>query len=172
MVDRGGAKLSDLWLKEDYWAIWLGIFILILGLIIFLPQRPEGMQVKIEQANTTLKTESARAPFKTIAWYKAVDAKMKLKATGSSIGKKIKTFTSKPHGWKTNPIDSFYRSQAAADAANAKAKPKYDAAKATSARGVAAARSRFAGTEGPNTADRRPAIADARPHQRCSRRGR
>ncbi len=44
VVDRGGAKLSDLWLKEDYWAIWLGIVILILGLIIFLPQKPEGMQ--------------------------------------------------------------------------------------------------------------------------------
>ena len=46
VVDRGGAKLSDLWLKEDYWAIWLGIVILILGLIIFLPQKPEGMQAK------------------------------------------------------------------------------------------------------------------------------
>lgn len=110
----GGAKLSDLWLKEDYWVIWLGIVILILGLIIFLPQKPEGMQAKIDQANATLKTESARAPFKTIAWYKAVDAKMKLKATGSSIGKKIKTLTNKPHGWKTNPFDSFYKSQAMA----------------------------------------------------------
>jgi uncharacterized membrane protein YadS len=139
VVDRGGAKLSDLWLKEDYWAIWLGIVILILGLIIFLPQKPEGMQAKIDQANATLKTESARAPFKTIAWYTAVDAKKKLKATGSSIGKKIKTFTAKPHGWKTSPIDSFYKSQAAADAANAKAKPKYEEAKANKAEALAAA---------------------------------
>ncbi|MGD8443510.1 MAG: putative sulfate exporter family transporter, partial [Desulfobacterales bacterium] len=139
VVDRGGAKLSDLWLKEDYWAIWLGIVILILGLLIFLPQKPEGMQAKIDEANTILKAESARAPFKTIAWYKAVDAKKKLKATGSPIGKKIKTFTSKPHGWKTNPIDSFYRSQAGADAANAKAKPNYEAAQAAEAEALIAA---------------------------------
>ena len=94
---------------------------------------------KISKANATLKSESARAPFKTIAWYKAVDAKKKLKATGSSIGKKIKTFTNKPHGWKTNPVDSFVKSKATADAANEKGMPKYEAAKAKDAETLAAA---------------------------------
>ena len=85
-----------------------------------LPSSETGRHAsEIDQANAALKTESARAPFKTIAWYTAVDAKKKLKATGSSIGKKIKTFTAKPHGWKTSPIDSFYKSQAAAALANA-----------------------------------------------------
>jgi len=139
VLDRGSSKLSDLWQKEDYWAIWLGMVILILGLVIYLPQKPEGMQEKINQANATLQSESARAPFKTIAWYNAVAAKGKLKATNSSIGKMIKTFTNKPHGWKTNPADSFYKNQATADAANAKAKPKYDAAKAKEAETLAAA---------------------------------
>ncbi|MGB5746063.1 MAG: putative sulfate exporter family transporter [Desulfobacterales bacterium] len=140
VLDRGSSKLSDLWQKEDYWAIWLGIVILILGLIIYLPQKPEGMQEKINKANATLKAESAAAPFKTIAWYNAVAAKAKLKATGSSIGKKIKTFTNKPHGWKTNPVDSFIKSKAAADAANAKAQPKYDAAKTKEAETLALAK--------------------------------
>jgi uncharacterized membrane protein YadS len=152
VLDRGSSKLSDLWQKEDYWAIWLGIVILILGLIIYLPQKPEGMQEKINQANATLKAESAAAPFKTIAWYNAVAAKGKLKATGSSIGKKIKTFTNKPHGWKTNPVDSFIKSKAAAEAANAKAQPKYDAAKAKEAETLALAKAAeaAAGAEGFN----------------------
>ena len=152
VLDRGSSKLSDLWQKEDYWAIWLGIVILILGLIIYLPQKPEGMQEKINKANATLKAESAAAPFKTIAWYNAVAAKAKLKATGSSIGKKIKTFTNKPHGWKTNPVDSFIKSKAAADAANAKAQPKYDAAKTKEAETLALAKAAeaAAGAEGFN----------------------
>ena len=41
--------------------------------------------------------------------------------------------------WKTNPIDSFYRSQADADAANAKAKPNYEAAQAAEAEALIAA---------------------------------
>jgi uncharacterized membrane protein YadS len=137
--DRATSSISDLWKKEDYWAIWLGFTILILGLLIFMPQKPEGMTEKISEANATLNTESERAPFKTIAWYQAVDSKKKLKATGSSIGKNIKTFTNKPHGWKTNPVDSFVKSKAAADAANEKGMPKYDAAKAKDAETLAAA---------------------------------
>ena len=137
--DRATSSISDLWKKEDYWAIWLGFFILILGLIIFLPQKPEGMTEKIAKANATLKAQSEQAPFKTVEWYQAVDAKKKLKATGSGIGKSIKSFTNKPHGWKTNPADSFYRSKASADAANAKAMPKYDEAKTMNAEALAAA---------------------------------
>ncbi len=139
VIDRGASSISDLWKKEDYWAIWLGFALLILGLIIFLPQKPEGMEDKISKANATLAAESEKAPFKTIAWYKAVDAKKKLRATDSDIGKKIKTFTSKPHGWKTNPVESFYKSEAVAEAANAKAKPKYEAAKAKEADALTAA---------------------------------
>lgn len=48
--DRGSSKLSDLWQKEDYWAIWLGIVILILGLIIYLPQKPYQLSYVPEPA--------------------------------------------------------------------------------------------------------------------------
>ena len=137
--DRATSSISDLWKKEDYWAIWLGFTILVIGLLIFMPQKPEGMTEKLAKANATLKAESERAPFKTVAWYKAVDAKKKLKATDSSIGKKIKVFTSKPHGWKTNPADSFVKSEAVANAANEKGQPKYEAAKAKEEEALAAA---------------------------------
>ena len=44
VVDAGKDSFSDLWKKEDYWAIWLGFFILILGIIIYFPSGPEGFQ--------------------------------------------------------------------------------------------------------------------------------
>lgn len=128
VTDKGVSKISDLWKKEDYWAIWLGIVILVTGLAIFMPRGPEGMQATIEKSNATMKAEAARAPFKTIAWHKASDAKKKLKASDSAAGKAIKTFTSKPHGWSANPVDSFVMGKEQAEAKAAKAVPKYERA--------------------------------------------
>ena len=127
--DQAKGSFSDLWKKEDYWAIWLGFFILILGMIIYFPSGPEGYRDKIDKANATLKAESEKAPFKTVAWYQAGAAKKKLRARSSGIGKAISKFMGRPHGWKANPFGAFYRGKAAADAANAKAKPAADAAK-------------------------------------------
>ncbi len=130
IVDKGGKTgLSDLWKLEDYWAIWLGAIILIVGVFIYFPKGDQATIDQIEKANATLRIESSRAPFKTIAWYNSVDAKKKLKATSSSIGKFIKQFTAKPHGWSVNPLDAFYMSEAAAKAKNAEGMPKYEAAK-------------------------------------------
>jgi len=139
VIDRSGSSVSDLWKKEDYWAIWLGFFILLIGIIIYFNNPPADMRAKIDEANTTLAAESARAPFKTVEWYKAVDAKKKLKATSSPIGKTIKNFTSKPRGWKSNPIGAFVQGEEAAAAKNAKGKEKYEAAKAAADEALAGA---------------------------------
>ncbi|TFG43205.1 MAG: putative sulfate exporter family transporter [Syntrophobacterales bacterium] len=106
---------------------------LIFGVLVYFNNAPADMRAKIETANATLAAESARAPFKTIAWHKAVDAKKKLKATDSPAGKAITKFTSTPHGWKGNPISAFMVSKDAAAAKNKAGKPKYDAAKAKEA---------------------------------------
>jgi len=139
VIDRSGSSVSDLWKKEDYWAIWLGFFILLIGIIIYFNNPPADMRAKIDEANTTLATESARAPFKTVEWYKAVDAKKKLKATSSPIGKTIKSFTSKPRGWKSSPVGAFVQGEEAAAAKNAKGKEKYEAAKAAADEALAGA---------------------------------
>jgi len=138
VTSQGSSRISELWKTEDYWAIWLGFFILILGLIIYIPGGPAGMKEKIDQANATLKAEAAKAPFKTIAWHKAKSAK-RFRGTDTDTGKAIKKFTSTPQKWIANPIAAFYRSKAAADAANAKAKPKYEEAKAKEAAALDAA---------------------------------
>jgi len=139
VIDRSGSSVSDLWKKEDYWAIWLGFFILLIGIIIYFNNPPADMRAKIDEANTTLAAESTRAPFKTVEWYKAVDAKKKLKATSSPIGRTIKNFTSKPRGWKSNPIGAFVQGEEAAAAKNAKGKEKYEAAKVAADEALAGA---------------------------------
>lgn len=108
VIDSSSSKLSDLWKNEDYWSIWLGFLILIIGLIIYLPEITDEIKGKISEANNILQEESVRAPFKTIAWYKAVDIKQKLKATDSHIGKTILNLTQKPIKWSENPVDAFY----------------------------------------------------------------
>jgi len=139
VIDSGKGKISDLWKKEDYWAIWLGIVLIVIGLIIYMPRAPEGMKDKIGKANATMKAQSDMAPFKTVEWYKANDAKKKLKATDASIAKKIKTWTSKPHGWKSNPVEAFVKSDAAAKAKAEKAVPKYEKAAAAEKEALSAA---------------------------------
>jgi uncharacterized membrane protein YadS len=139
VIDEATASFSDLWKKEDYWAIWLGFLLLLFGVIIYFNNAPADMRAKIDKANATLAEESARAPIKTVGWYKAVDAKKKLKATSSPIGKAIKSFTSKPHGWKGNPLGAFIQGEDVAAAKTAKGKEKYDAAKAKADEAMAAA---------------------------------
>jgi uncharacterized membrane protein YadS len=141
VIDRAVGRLSDLWKKEDYWAIWLGFILLLAGVLIYFNNPPADMDQQIAKANATLAAETARAPFKTIAWHKATDAKKKLQAVNSPIGKWIKSATSHPHGWAANPLDSFILSQTAADAKNQAAMPKYEAAVAAAAAALATAQS-------------------------------
>jgi uncharacterized membrane protein YadS len=128
VTDAPGTRLSDLWKMEDYWAIWLGFLLLVAGVVIFFPRGPEGLKEKAKTAEATLAAEGERAPFKTIAWYKADDSVKKLKATDSAVGKWIKRFTSKPHGWKSNPLEAFFLSEEAAQAKNRAAAEKHDLA--------------------------------------------
>lgn len=130
VVDRGQSKLSDLWLKEDYWAIWLGFFLLLVGMIIFLPRQPEGLHDKIKKANSVMQAEVERGvPFKTVTFFEAQDSKEKIKASDQDFAKMLKNYLAKPSSWKDNPMDAFILSKAKADAINAANLPKYEAAK-------------------------------------------
>jgi uncharacterized membrane protein YadS len=117
---------------------------------IFFPRPPENMHENIAKAEQTMQAEAARAPFKTIEWHKANDAKGKVKATSEGYAKGIKAFLSKPHGWKSDVSQAFIMSEDVASAKGEKAVPKYKEAKAkedaalaaaTAAQGAAAAAS-------------------------------
>lgn len=130
---------SELIGSEDYWAIWLGAALLVFAMILIIPNPPADMMAKIEESNTTMMAESERAPFRTIAYFKAEDAKGALKASKVGPIKPLFGFTAKPGTWTSNPIDSFYLSEADAAAIRDANQAKYDAAKAATAAALAAA---------------------------------
>lgn len=125
VVDKAQTRLSDLWKKEDYWAIWLGFGLLFIGMFIYLPREPENLQATIAKANAIIEAEANKAPFKTIEYHKAVDSKKKLKATSQPIAKTIKALQGKPHKWTANPVAAFFMSEETAAAKKEKAKAAY-----------------------------------------------
>lgn len=129
VVDHGQSSWSDLWKKEDYWAIWLGFILLIAGILIFINGAPASYKETIDKSNEIMKVEAAKAPFKTIAYIEAQDAKKKIAGTNLPISKAIKDFIATPSKWTDNPLPAFFVSTEEANAKNAAAKEKADAAK-------------------------------------------
>ncbi|MGP0628916.1 YeiH family protein [Nitrospina sp. 32_T5] len=154
VVDKAESRWSDLWKTEDCWAIWLGLFLLFVGLVVYLPNPPAGLDSKIAEASAVLEKESKRAPFRTLAWFEADDAKSALKATGEPYAKTIKQWTGKPHKWSDNPLDAFFLSEERAKTKAALGKKKYEALKAESETLKAAAQQaeQSAGSAGFNDA--------------------
>ncbi len=134
------SRWSDMWNKEDYLAIWLGFLIIAISLIAYFSFGPkEEFAAKIETANQIQAVETAKAPFKTIAWHRAEDDKKKLKGTSSAFGKFITYWTKHPGTWKENPGHSFIRTDSQAKALNDKAMPAYEEARAQAAAALLAA---------------------------------
>lgn len=125
VVDDGRSKLSDLWKKEDYWAIWLGLAIFIAGYFIFVQGFSDQYKADFSKAKAII-AQSADDPFKTVEVFNA-EATLKKQSRNEAIGKDIRNFFVRPGGWATNPIDSFYRST------SDEQKQLLDAAKATAA---------------------------------------
>lgn len=128
--DVGKWEWSEMWKKEDWWAIWLGFAILLAGIFIYFPHSGD-MKAELDEAHAKYYDQANRTDaFKTIAWYNLYDAKKKVKVLNIDTGKWLKKFSSKPKKWTSNPIDAFIMGEGAATAKNEKAMPKYEAAKA------------------------------------------
>lgn len=130
VIDDGSAKWSDLWKKEDYWAIWLGIAVVIIGYVLFIARAPANFEEVIASSNQVMLAESEKAPFRTIAYYEAQDAKKKLRSRDSAAGKTVSWLLATPGSWKNNPLDSFYSGPDAVAAKNEAAGPAATKAKA------------------------------------------
>ena len=132
VVDDGRAKWSDLWLKEDYWAIWIGFFIIIVTGLIMMNGRDE-IAAKIEKQNAIIAAEKAK-PFKTIELIDAQAAKKGITGAKLPAAKTFISYLGKPGKWSGNPMDSFIShkkadKEPAAKAAAEKAKAAKAAAK-------------------------------------------
>ena len=145
--DVGKWEWSEMWKKEDWWAIWLGFIILIVGMIVYFPSSGD-MKAQIDEAQAKYGQAAERtSAIKTIAWYQLSDAKKKVQAKNIGAGKWLKKFSGKPHKWKNNPMDAFFMSADKADAKNAKAMPKYEKKKAKAKETFASAQAAEAAAE-------------------------
>ncbi len=133
VIDKAQSSLSDLWKKEDYWAIWLGLAFIALGLYLYVYSFPaenkKAALEKIAAAEAIMAQEAARAPFKTVAWYEAQNSK-KVKFAPTAFGAALKDYMKGPARWSSNPMSAFMLSQKEADAINEAAAPKAAKAKA------------------------------------------
>ncbi len=135
VVDDGRSKLSDLWKKEDYWAIWLGFILILVGYFMLTHTVPEKIastvakneKIMAEQLKLTNYEETG---LKTIEWYKADAESNAQRARNNDFGKWAANLLKAPGSWQDNPVDAFILSEEAAKAVADKAKPKAEAAKA------------------------------------------
>jgi uncharacterized membrane protein YadS len=147
VVDQSGWKWSEMWTKEDWWAIWLGFIILLAGMYVYFPHSGD-MKAKIEKAEAKYGAAANRTTaIKTIAWYQLSDGKKKAEARKVDTGKWLANFTSKPHKWSSNPLDAFFMSEEKAAALKAKAMEKYEQKKAVEQEAFAAAQEAEAAAE-------------------------
>jgi len=101
VVDVSKWEWSEMWKKEDWWAIWLGFIILIAGMFVYFPYSGDMK----EMLN---KAEARKIP----------------------AGKWLANFTHKTHAWSNNPMDAFFMGKEKAEAKAAAAKVKYAEKKA------------------------------------------
>ena len=137
----GSRGRRELLRTEDYWAIWLGLILIVAALLVYLPRPPAGLDADIAAANTALAREEAAAPLRTVAWYEALDAKSRLKGTSEPHGKTLTRLLSTPHGWGNNPLHALVGDEARAAAQREAAESTHAvrAAAADSARAAALA---------------------------------
>lgn len=128
VVDKGEFTWSELWKLEDYWAIWLGIIAMVVGVIIFMSNPPKDMATKIQQTNEIMQSEAQRAPFKTMEWHLANAEKDSLKAKDEPFAKKVTTYLSTPGSWTEKPLESFIISKEVAQAKSETNLAKYEEA--------------------------------------------
>ena len=138
VVDRAKSQWSDLWKKEDYWAIWIGFFFLIVAAWLCFGQRP-ALEARFNEYGTIITAEESK-PFKTIEWYKATAAQKNVQAQKQSQVAEVIAYLKTPARWTDNPLDALMMDQARADERNAALKPKVEAARQAAAEALATAR--------------------------------
>lgn len=114
--------------KDDYWSIWLGIGLLIIGLLAFYWQTPSNWQQKHADLDKIMTEESQNVPYKTLIWQEALIEKEKLKASSLPLGQFLSKLTTKPSGWANNPWYGFVHSTKKASSIQEAARPSFDEA--------------------------------------------
>ncbi len=122
--------ILDLFKFEDYWAILLATLLLVFCVFMYMGSSSEVLIGKAEVYNSVMAAEGERVPFKTVEWHEAQFDKNSL-VVKTSLSSKVKDVLGKPKKWTTNPVESFYLSEAGAKAKGAPFIDSYEEAKKT-----------------------------------------
>ncbi|MBQ9451726.1 MAG: putative sulfate exporter family transporter [Desulfovibrio sp.] len=140
VVDRAKSQWSDLWKKEDYWAIWIGFFILLVGMYFIFNGKAE-LTAKNAPYVATMKAEVQKTTaFKTIEWYEASAASKGVQATNLPAIKSLLGYLKTPARWQSNPLEALVLSKEEAGRRNESVKPAIEKAKAAEATALQTAR--------------------------------
>ncbi len=120
---------SELFKTEDYWAIWLGAIVLMIGFVLYVIMGPVAdARQKIARHNAVMASEAQKAPFKTMAWHQSREAKEKI-TTRSGLAATLEKYLARPGRWDASPLASFYLGPEEAKAENEAARAKFETAK-------------------------------------------
>ena len=108
VVDRGAARLDDLWRKEDYWAIWIGFFIIAVAIFLVFSNR-SGIEAKYNEYAAIINAEKAK-PIKTIELINAQAAQKAIQGQKLPAMKALIDVLKTPARWKSNPLEALYLS--------------------------------------------------------------
>lgn len=133
--------MKQLFKREDYWAIWIGGFWLLMGLALFFAGYAGQFRGEYQRYSDVIQKETD-APYKTVDWYEASDARQSLKGTGTPLGKWLSKLTGKPGGWQSNPLRSLWLGAGQAEAQSEPNQTAYRAAEAAARAALQNARAR------------------------------
>ncbi len=117
VIDHAKSSWSDLWKKEDYWAIWLGFLVIIFAYSYFVQGFKTSYDDTLRDYGATMAVESA-APFPTLAYLQAEAGADSLEVADEAGPSSVLAVLKMPTGWASNPLRSVYLSQAEADTIN------------------------------------------------------
>ena len=99
---------SKLITSEDYWAIWLGAFFLLIGIVAYLLLGYKTIGMELSQNQKFLDKQAKEIPFKSIGQHAATQFSKQKTGANTEVGIAIKGLLGKPKSWKNNLISAFW----------------------------------------------------------------
>jgi len=142
-----GRDWAQLYKKEDWWANWLGLALLLFALVVMWSAIPREAPQELEEYQAIVEQEEERAPFATIELIKAQDELDKVRARDHGLGPAMGKLIQRPRGWDDNPVEAFYLSESRAAEMRAQAQPRYEEAQEKTEQALEEAREAQAAAE-------------------------
>lgn len=103
-------KILSLFRTEDYWAIWIGVFILITMTVISFGSRSE-IEGKFREIDIQAQIVAQSGDSVAIASFDIEKQKAAIKPNKSGFEKEISNIVKLPSKWEVNPLDSIYNKE-------------------------------------------------------------